>query len=201
VRHRSFHLPHRGQSVACRPLSRHRPPDRLYFWFYPAGLHRIRRARAAGAAHGLGARHSPPRTPSIGTRSQFCWVCCGAANLFGQSHRRSNTLSPIAAVRSVTSLPDRRAGLTLLPSATYPPPFPAAVPPCTRRVAREGAASSVATRSFECPAMMPELGRCLCPISATVMLSTGTPRGHRPPSDGLAPACPPWLAPPAGSAR
>jgi len=42
--------------------------------------------------------------------------------LFGQSSRSWNTLSPITAARSVTSLPGRRAGLTLLPLEA-PSPF------------------------------------------------------------------------------
>jgi len=80
----------------------------------------FRRARTTRAAHGLGARHLPSGTPSIGRQSQFCQEPLRRGNLFGQSLRSCNTLSPIAAVRSVTSLPDCHAGLTLLPSAPFP---------------------------------------------------------------------------------
>lgn len=57
---------------------------------------------------------------------------CGAVNVFGQSHRSCSTLSPIAAARSVTSLPDCHAGLTLLPFASLPRLL--VEPPRSRRV-------------------------------------------------------------------
>lgn len=109
VQRRRFHFRHRRPSAAPRQLdcSSSRGPARTSVFH---------QARTTRTEHGLGTRRSSPRTPSIERSSRFTGIHRAASNVFGCLLRSWDTLSPTAAARSVTSLPGRRAGLTLLPS-------------------------------------------------------------------------------------